>query len=138
MAGHSPHLTSSMERKGKERREERVGEEAGGQGSERRPQNLMNYLLYLISPDSHVTWVRYKGRGHCENMRRGRSSPGNQLKPITGPEEEVNTINCLRPFSSPATNLQCFRTLTRNPIYAKFLMAPVFTFSDFISIQATL
>lgn len=83
MAGHSPNTNKATfnqqreERKGKERREERAGEEADGQGSERRPQNLGNYLLYLISPNSHVTWVRYKDRGHCENMRRGRSSPGN-------------------------------------------------------------
>lgn len=53
MAGHLPSTNKATfnqqheERKGKERREERVEEEAGGQGSERRPQNLVNDLLYL-------------------------------------------------------------------------------------------
>lgn len=83
LAGHSPSTNKATfnqqheERKGKERREERVEEEAGGQGSESRPHNLVNDLLYLISPRSHMTWVRYKDRGHCKDGRRGRSSPGN-------------------------------------------------------------
>lgn len=133
--GHFNH--QHYKRNGEERREERGGKEDGGEGSRRRLRKAGE--LPPMFNFSKVT-CDLGDRGHNEDMRRGRSSPGSMGQDSHQLRGRSSTINkCSGPFSFPGYKPALSQESHQEPHLYRIPhaapMARVFTLSDYSSIH---